>query len=60
MITLEIYFAVGNVEELSAGIYKYLPFRHELVWVSEGDVRKAFGKEDEEPLCLMPVGRKND
>jgi SagB-type dehydrogenase family enzyme len=133
---LEIYIIVGNVEELTPGIYKYQPFRHELIRVAEGDVRKALSKaalgqdwvkdgavvllisavyeritgkyrdrgiryvhmeaghaaqnvflqavslnlgtvvvgafhddevkkvmklaEDEEPLCLMPVGRKND
>jgi len=37
---LETYLVVGNVESLSAGVYKYNPEGHELVKVREGDVRE--------------------
>ncbi len=37
---LEIYVVAGNVEGLPAGIYKYLPVRHELIAVSKGDRRR--------------------
>ena len=36
---LEVYLAVGNVENLAAGVYKYKPERHELVKVRDDDVR---------------------
>lgn len=36
---LEVYLAVGNVETLSAGVYHYLPERHRLEVVSDGDFR---------------------
>ena len=36
---LEVYVAVGSVENLSAGVYKYKPERHELVKVRDDDVR---------------------
>ena len=38
---LEVYIAVGNVESLGAGIYKYKPHGHELLRMSEGDNRAA-------------------
>lgn len=34
---LEVYLAVGNVQTLPKGIYKYRPHQHELVRVMEGD-----------------------
>ncbi len=36
---LEVYLAVGNVENLATGVYKYKPERHELVKVRDDDVR---------------------
>ncbi len=37
---LELYIVSGDVENLPAGIYKYMPGRHELLKIKEGDVRK--------------------
>jgi len=37
---LESYLVVGNVENLSHGVYRYNPERHELVKVRDGDVRE--------------------
>lgn len=36
---LEVYVVVGNVDNLTAGVYKYKPRGHELVRVAEGDRR---------------------
>ncbi|MEM3551152.1 MAG: SagB/ThcOx family dehydrogenase [Candidatus Bathyarchaeia archaeon] len=36
---LEVYVAVGNVENLSEGVYKYKPYGHKLVKVLDGDKR---------------------
>ncbi len=47
---LEIYFAVGNVETLSAGVYRYLPEQHRLEVVAKSDVR--------EPLAEAAVGQE--
>lgn len=41
---LEVYVAVGNVENLAPGVYKYKPERHELVKVSGDDVREELAK----------------
>jgi SagB-type dehydrogenase family enzyme len=38
---LEVYVIVGNVKGLAAGVYRYMQKRHELVMVSEGDIRSA-------------------
>lgn len=37
---LELYLVVGNVENLSVGVYKYKPDTHELVKISDSDVRE--------------------
>lgn len=47
---LAIYAAVGNVNGLTAGIYKYLPRENSLLKIADGDRRKvlaaaAFGQE---------------
>jgi len=36
---LEIYVVVGGVEELEAGVYRYLPGEHSVRRVNEGDLR---------------------
>lgn len=36
---LEIYIAVGNVENLPPGVYKYVPLRHMLIQLSPKDIR---------------------
>ena len=36
---LEIYLVAGDVKGLKAGLYRYLPRRHELESVKEGDLR---------------------
>jgi SagB-type dehydrogenase family enzyme len=37
---LEVYLAAGLVEELQPGIYHYQPHPHQLLLVSEGDIRR--------------------
>ena len=36
---LEVYLAVGDVEKLAIGVYKYKPERHELTKVNDNDLR---------------------
>ncbi|MFC1485366.1 SagB/ThcOx family dehydrogenase [bacterium] len=36
---LELYVAIGDVEDISAGVYRYVPDTHELVNTLEGDKR---------------------
>ncbi len=36
---LELYVVAGDVADLAAGIYKYRPSEHDLIWVAEGDRR---------------------
>lgn len=36
---LELYIVAGNVDDLPDGIYKYNPFKHELLRISKGDMR---------------------
>ncbi len=36
---LELYVVIGNVDGIAEGVYKYMPDKHELVKVREGDVR---------------------
>ena len=36
---LEVYLVIGNVEEVTKGVYKYRPPEHELIKVRNGDVR---------------------
>jgi SagB-type dehydrogenase family enzyme len=35
---LVVYLAIGNVEDLTPGLYKYKPHEHELIKVKEGDI----------------------
>jgi len=41
---LEVYLVVGDVEGLAAGIYKYRPEGHELLRISDFDVREGLAK----------------
>ena len=41
---LEVYVAVGNVEGLDAGVYRYAPGAHALSEVHKGDVRKSLSR----------------
>jgi SagB-type dehydrogenase family enzyme len=36
---LELYLVAGNVQGVRAGVYRYVPLRHEIVRVRDGDVR---------------------
>jgi SagB-type dehydrogenase family enzyme len=36
---LEVYLVAGDVKDLSAGVYRYLPGQHRLEAVSNGDIR---------------------
>jgi SagB-type dehydrogenase family enzyme len=41
---LEVYVLAGNVEGLTAGIYKYRPERHDLMRVAQQDRRRALAE----------------
>ena len=49
---LDVYIVTGEVEELTAGIYKYHPFEHELILLSEGDKRHALCGAALEQECI--------
>jgi SagB-type dehydrogenase family enzyme len=36
---LEVYAVAGNVKDLTSGVYKYEPEKHQLVRVMDGDIR---------------------
>lgn len=38
---LELYLVAGEVRDLAPGIYRYVPARHQLQHVAEGDVRRG-------------------
>jgi SagB-type dehydrogenase family enzyme len=40
---LELYVAVGDVTDLEAGLYRYVPLEHSLERVGDGDLREALG-----------------
>ncbi|MFH1243769.1 MAG: SagB/ThcOx family dehydrogenase [Pseudomonadota bacterium] len=48
---LETYIVVGNVRQLSPGVYRYTPSEHELRMIQEGDVRGA--------LCKASLGQSS-
>jgi len=37
---LEIYLLCGNVKNIAAGVYKYNPFKHQILKIKEGDKRE--------------------
>ena len=41
---LEVYLVSGKIDHLPNGIYKYIPYEHKLVIVSNEDVRKELGE----------------
>ena len=41
---LEVYIVAGDVNNLSAGIYKYSPQKHELIQIEESDKRAELAK----------------
>ena len=41
---MEVYIAVGDVENLAPGVYKYKPERHELFKVRDNDVREELAE----------------
>jgi len=41
---LEVYLAVGSVDNIAPGVYKYRPHRHEIVQVRNEDVRSELAK----------------
>ena len=40
---LEVYVVLGNVHNLTAGVYRYYPKSHEIVMIVEGDIRSGLG-----------------
>lgn len=49
---LEVYVAVGNVEGINQGIYKYVPDGHKLVKIKGEDVREKLRKAAFCQLCI--------
>jgi SagB-type dehydrogenase family enzyme len=41
---LEVYVVVGNVAELTAGLYRYRPQTHDLILIAAGDKRPAISQ----------------
>ncbi len=54
---LEVHLVAGQVTGLAAGIYRYVPARHELVLVSSGDRRAALADAalDQEWMATAPA-----
>ncbi|MCX7880052.1 MAG: SagB/ThcOx family dehydrogenase [Ignavibacteria bacterium] len=42
---LEIYVVIANVEGVATGVYKYNPYRHEIVKIKDGDIRAELSAE---------------
>jgi len=49
---LEVYVVVGDVDGLAEGVYKYVPKKHELMKVLDGDKRKELYKAAVEQGCV--------
>ncbi len=39
MYLIEVYLVAGNITNLSAGLYKYVPQSHELIKIAEGNIK---------------------
>jgi SagB-type dehydrogenase family enzyme len=63
MYLIEVYLVAGNVTNLPAGIYRYVPQGHELMKITEGNVRddlfKAAGQAQikSAPITLVIAGK---
>ena len=57
LFPLEIYVAIGNVNDLSPGVYRYIPLEHELEQVEIGDKRDQLSKAalGQSPVANAPV-----
>jgi SagB-type dehydrogenase family enzyme len=49
---LEVYVIVGKVSSLQEGIYRYLPFGHEVIKIKEGDYREELSKAALNQACV--------
>ena len=54
---LEVYAVVGRVTGLEAGVYRYVPERHRVALVAEGDRRRALARAslDQDWMARAPV-----
>lgn len=54
---LEIYVVIGNVINISDGIYKYNPYKHELEYIQKGDKRNELCKAalSQSPIREAPI-----
>ena len=44
LYALELYVAVGNVEGIAPGVYRYISDEHNIVKIAEGDIRGDLGE----------------
>ena len=49
---LELYLAVGNADDLLAGVYKYEPLKHALNLIAEGDIRDELCRAALRQSCI--------
>ena len=49
---LEVYLAVGQVEQLSVGVYKYLSISHELEQISDKEIRQDLAAAGYGQSCI--------
>lgn len=49
---LEVYLVVGNVVNLLKGIYRYRPLGHEMIKVTDGDMRNELASAALEQGCI--------
>jgi SagB-type dehydrogenase family enzyme len=54
---VEVYVAVGRVDGIPPGVYRYRPDRHELVPVKAGDLRRELARAalDQDCIRYAPV-----
>jgi len=49
---LEVYLVAGEVAELAAGVYRYLPEEHSLILVQKGDLRERVASAAHSQACI--------